>query len=176
MAKAQDTPELTVLIGLPGSGKSTWAKKNLPGHIIISPDQVRYEDFQIQFETRVEPQVWQIVFALIEGNLKLKRSVVFDATNLTPKRRKRLVELGQKYKAFVRAVLVNTPVNQCIQQNKARRKFEHVPDKLIINMAKALIKPTKEEGFDQILVIKPEGTAANLANTSKIAANYVGLK
>ncbi|MBS4026671.1 MAG: hypothetical protein KGZ96_13540 [Clostridia bacterium] len=64
---------------------------------------------------------------------------------------------------------VNTPLSQCLKQNKARRRFEHVPDQLIINMAKALVTPTKEEGFDDVLVVKPEGTTANLANTNSLS-------
>jgi predicted kinase len=158
-------PELTVLVGLPGSGKSTWAKRNLPQHVYISPDEIRYEKFEVQFDQKVEPQVWQIALALVEGNLKLNRPVVFDATNLTPKRREFLVEIGQRHGAFLRAVLVNTPLSRCLKQNRTRRSFEHVPDRLIINMAKTLVKPKKEEGFDEVLVVKPEGLAASLANT-----------
>lgn len=145
---------LTVLVGLPGSGKSTWARKNLTNEVFVSPDEIRYNQFHVQFEKKIEPEVWKVVFALLEAHLKLGESVVIDATNLTVSRRKRFIQLAKKLNASARAVFVNTPLSKCLKQNRQRRQFEHVSDKLIIEMAHQLVKPSKGEGFDKVLEIR----------------------
>ena len=53
-----NAPMLTMMCGLPRSGKSTWIKKNKEDDVIVSPDQIRLKVFGVQFYSEVEQFVW----------------------------------------------------------------------------------------------------------------------
>ena len=81
--------EFIMLVGLPGSGKSTCAEKlKKEGYIIHSSDTIREEltgDVNSQ-ENNLE--VFDILHKKVKEDLKSGHSCVYDATNMSMKRRK----------------------------------------------------------------------------------------
>ena len=77
---------LILTIGLPRSGKSTWAKEqNMP---IVSPDSVRLALHGEPFLRDAEPMVWAIARYMVKALfLAGHKYVIVDATNTTQKRR-----------------------------------------------------------------------------------------
>ena len=77
---------LIAMVGLPRSGKSTWAKK--AGHPIVSPDAIRLALHGQRFISEAEPFVWAIAKAMVRALFLAGHSaVILDATNNTRKRR-----------------------------------------------------------------------------------------
>jgi predicted kinase len=77
---------LIAMVGLPRSGKSTWAKK--AGHPIVSPDAIRLAIHGQRFIAEAEPFVWAIAKAMVRSLfLAGHGAVILDATNNTRKRR-----------------------------------------------------------------------------------------
>jgi len=78
--------KLILMIGLPLSGKSTWAKKQ--GHPIVNPDSIRLALHGQRFLSEAEAMVWTIAMYMVKALfLAGHDTVIVDATHTTPKRR-----------------------------------------------------------------------------------------
>lgn len=79
-------PTLTLTVGLPRSGKSTWAKAS--GYPVVNPDSIRLVLHGQPFLPEREPEVWRLTRLMVEALFQAgHQTVVLDATNVTRKRR-----------------------------------------------------------------------------------------
>lgn len=77
---------LIATIGLPCSGKTTWAQGQ--GHPVVCPDAIRYALHGTRFIPIAEPFVWAIAHCMVNALfLAGHRTVILDSTNVTAKRR-----------------------------------------------------------------------------------------
>lgn len=140
-------------IGLPGSGKSTFIKKNYPLYEIVSTDEIRKEKHYPQGTIK---DVFSIANKRILNGLANNKDIIFDATNLHRKKRIALMrQIREKFKnnVFITYILFTTPIEFCKKMNSKREGFARVPDEVIENMAKSFEIPLKGEGYDNIRVI-----------------------
>jgi predicted kinase len=146
------------LIGIPGSGKSTFAQKWVeadPSYCIISTDRIRGElfgDESIQGDwTTVEARV----FEEIDTCLAQETPVIYDATNAKrPWRLGFLQKMQQRpHSPLWMAWYLETPLETCQQRNRHRSRT--VPDAIIVDMAVALnqFEPCTAEGFADVNVV-----------------------
>jgi predicted kinase len=141
-----------VFIGLPASGKSSWAEDNrVP---VISTDALRLvlvDDIQDQSANR---EVYLHVRALLRTRLRLARPLTaVDATNLKPEWRAVFVRIARHCGARVEAVLFDTPLEECLRRNRERDRM--VPEDVLLKMAGQLEPPSLDEGFDAIRIVTP---------------------
>lgn len=140
---------LYTMVGVPGSGKSTWATSH-PECMVVSTDAIRKELFGDESEQKDGALVFEIAYARLAQAVALRHDVIFDATNL--KRRSR----AELFKHFPNvehiAVYINTPFPLCKKRNRNRAR--QVPVSVIRRMFYQLEPPTLEEGFSQIIEIK----------------------
>ena len=80
-------PELVMTVGLPRSGKTTWAcQQGLP---IVSPDEIRLALHGQRFVGSAEGFVWAIAKVMVRALFGTGHErVVLDATSITEERRK----------------------------------------------------------------------------------------
>lgn len=77
---------LICTVGLPRSGKTTWAKEQ--GYPIVNPDSIRLALHGKAFEALAEKFVWAIAHAMVRALfLAGHDTVIVDGTNNTKKRR-----------------------------------------------------------------------------------------
>lgn len=131
--------KVIILIGLPGSGKSTWAKKYLSNN----PDTIRVnrDDFRLMLknqqlcENKVENLITKLQDNSILSALNSGFNVIVDNTNCKLKYIEHTLELV-KHKADVEFLLLDVGVKKAKEQNSKREN--PVPDSVIDKMDKDL--------------------------------------
>jgi len=106
---------LIVTVGLPRSGKTTFARSL--GCPIVNPDSVRLALHGQRFAAVAEPFVWAITYLMVEAlRMAGHETIVVDATNTTAKRRK---EWEARYGAEVEWKIIETSPEECIRRARA---------------------------------------------------------
>ena len=138
-------PELVVMVGLQGSGKSTWVRVHLAAtHVVVSKDHWPNA-------RRKQARQQRVVAELLAAG----RSVVVDNTNPTVEDRAPLVALARAAAVPVRAVWVDVPFETSVRRNLARDGRARVPSVGLLATAQRFVPPTTAEGFESVLVVRP---------------------
>jgi predicted kinase len=142
-----------MLIGLPGSGKSTWSalyKSKNPNTAIISSDAIREEVFGDVNDQTHNAEVFEIMKTRTFDFLNSDIDVIYDATNLNSKRRINFLK-GLPDNTIKIAVLFAVAFNLCKEQNEMRERV--VPEDVMNRMYKSFQIPSKYEGFSNIILV-----------------------
>jgi predicted kinase len=141
---------IVLLVGLPGSGKSTWLAQQAGGG--ISSDAVRKLLADDETDQSIHDQVFQTVRYLLEQRLAIGRPVTFiDATNLTPEERRPYLEIARARGVPIDAVFFDVPLSVCQERNARRSRV--VPREALEKMAAKLVPPSTAEGFSDVRVV-----------------------
>ena len=144
-----------VMCGLPGSGKSTWAKEKHPDLPIISRDIVRAKlgytesaDEKAVLTNGQEREVTREEHFQLAKLANKKKSFIIDDTNTQPKYRKELLATLRSYGATIIGVNMDTPLDLCI-----KRRDGQIPAEAMKRIAaKAL--PLRKEDVDELITVK----------------------
>lgn len=141
---------IIMLIGLPGSGKTTKRKEYVErGYSYISSDEIRKIVLGDESDQTQNKRVFDIFYKHLKMNCDHSLNTVLDATNLTVKDRAKAIEMARSYDhAYIAGVVMNTSVEECIERD-AKRERSVGPD-VILRLSKRFQPPTLDEGFDII--------------------------
>mgnify|MGYP000865229851 CR=1 FL=1 len=152
-------PILAVMVGISGSGKSTYGKgleTSLRVENGLNTERVSTDDIRLELTGNAEDQtqngrVFGIARARVSDLLGQKKNVIIDATSLSVKDRRDWKILGKTKGGEVRAYFINTPISTAKAQNAKRDRV--VPDWVIDKQAAKLVAPTEAEGFDKVVTV-----------------------
>ena len=134
-----------LLVGLPASGKSTYAAI-LP---VLSSDAIRLLLADNDDDQTIHSRVFATLRYLLVQRLEIGRPVTYiDATHLTRAERKPYVEIAQEHHVQIEAVFFDTPLDVCLKRNRQRTR--QVPEDVLVTMAAKLQPPAYDEGFSRI--------------------------
>lgn len=144
-------PKATFCIGIAASGKTTWAHQQ-KGAIVLDSDQLRLELYGDETEQRDPHKVFDLMYKRGRKYLLENKDVIFCSTNLGMKYRIHAIhQLRNIPNITFHAVVFNTPIDICIENNKKRAR--QVPEWLFMKQIKQFQPPVVAEGWDSIEVI-----------------------
>lgn len=147
---------LVILVGIPGSGKTTLAQKLIGrGYECFNADSIRKELYGTEAEQGDPQKVFTIFFKRLDEALNRGVDIVIDNTNLNAKQRKPILDRAAKanYKD-IQLWLLDVPLDICLERNKARDRT--VSEDIVANMFIELSRsgrPKKNEG--KLVIIRP---------------------
>ena len=145
---------IVLLVGLPGSGKSTYLGQI--GATALSSDAIRRLLADDETDQTIHDRVFQTMRYLLRHRLALGRPVTYiDATNLTPEERQPYIGIGKSYGCDLEAIYFDVPLEICRERNARRHRV--VPEDALAKMAAKLVPPSAAEGFDRITVLCETG-------------------
>ncbi|MBI5987837.1 AAA family ATPase [Clostridium perfringens] len=149
--------EIKILIGLPGSGKSTYCEtvKNKQD-VILATDDIREELFGETFSDRIKAKVFKELINRSIRALQKNKNLIIDTTFLNEKdyRNIFLREVSAVNKNLIKkAICFNTNIEKCIYRDKLREKKRFVGETIIYELSKHLVWPNNSENFDEIKFI-----------------------
>ena len=141
-----------MMVGLPASGKSTYAKTWYSDFEIISSDAIRKELFGDESVQKDNGKVFGEVFKRVKNNLLKGRDVIVDATFINRKSRKGLLEMVSNIDGVTKeAIVMTTPYHVCVKRDKERDRT--VGEDVIKKFLMRFQIPMYSEGFDNILIV-----------------------
>lgn len=151
--------KLIILSAVPGSGKSTWAKKyqsEHPNTYIISSDQIRFELTGVYQDFSRQKEVWEIFEQRIKDYAKLEGdvTVILDALIDLDILRRKYVETTPEYDEH-ELVLIYRTFDEVKKFNRLRPQEKWVPDEALIALFEKFELPKKEiiDLFDKYIYI-----------------------
>jgi predicted kinase len=149
-------PKLYVLIGVPGSGKSTWVNSQewasdcayiSTDHHVESYANLHGKTYSEVFKDYMSAAVKLMANDVIEAR-EAGKDIIWDQTSTTVASRKKKFNMLSDYYAI--AVVFRTPARDELDVRLSGRPGKHIPKNVIDSMINGWEEPTEEEGFKEI--------------------------
>ena len=155
-------PKCTILVGVPGSGKSTWFEKNktattapvstdniiefLGGLYGFTYNEIFSETIRFADMVMVKRMLW---------NAEQGNDLVIDRTNMGRRHRKQFIDKLKKYGYEFECVVFPMPGTEKLSEEEWNRRLDSRPGKTIpghvlSSMIEHYEVPTEAEGFSKI--------------------------
>lgn len=152
-----------VLVGPPGSGKSTWMRSLMSNgdvYVVVSSDEeieayakskgLTYSDvFDSYIKTATNLMKSKFNEAIKDG-----QNIIWDQTNMTAKKRASILQkIPKRYKKVAVVFQVDDVELQRRLAHRAITEGKFIPKHVIDSMQRSFEMPTLQEGFDEIITV-----------------------
>ncbi|PFG43545.1 polynucleotide kinase-phosphatase [Isoptericola jiangsuensis] len=147
---------LVLLVGVSGSGKSTFGARHFGPHQVISSDFCRALVSDDENDQDATPDAFDVLHYIVGTRLRRGLLTVVDATNVQAAARASLVRLAKEHHVLVDAIVLDVPESVAIERNAARpdRSFgAHVVTRQQRDLKRSL-KHLRKEGFRRVHVLR----------------------
>ncbi len=161
-----EIPEIAVvaLMGVSGSGKSTFAKTHFKSTEVLSSDYFRALISDDENNQQVTSQAFDTLYYVANKRLELGLMTVIDATNVQKEARASVLHLAKEQNCHAVAIVLDIPEKTCRERNEKRpdRDFGgHVITRQSQQLHRS-IRFLQKEGFRYVYVLKSEEEAADV--------------
>ncbi len=148
---SSEPQRIVILVGLPGSGKSTYLERL--GVTALSSDLIRQLLADDATDQTIHGRVFNTIRYLVRQRLAIGRQLTYvDATHLTPDERRPYIKIAQAYACEAEALFFDVPLEVCLERNRGRARV--VPEEAVRAMAAKLVPPSVDEGFSRVTVVR----------------------
>jgi predicted kinase len=168
-------PKIYVLVGPQGVGKSYWVEQNVSDPYIISYDKVvdivrkplglKYDEIAGPRAGAHRKEIERLHKDNVKGASASSKDIVVDMTNMGSKARRRALAVIQgreddyeKIAVFFDYRGMEELVQQSVEKRAAELDDKHLSRKIIEDTLARFEMPTREEGFDDIIIVDPSET------------------
>lgn len=152
-------PKCYQLVGVPGSGKSTWIKNQdwAKDCAIVSTDMwVELEAERLgKTYSEIFDEYMPHAVKLMANHVELARDkgmdIIWDQTSTTEGARRKKFNMLRDYEHI--AVVFKTPEMDELKRRLASRPGKNIPSHVMAQMIKGFVMPTTDEGFTEIRVV-----------------------
>ena len=160
-----EIPEIAVvaLIGVSGSGKSTFAKQYFKPTEVLSSDYFRALISDDENNQQVSAQAFDTLYYVANKRLELGLLTVIDATNVQKEARASVLHLAREQNCHAVAIVLDIPEKICSERNE-KRSDRNLGNRVITSQGVQLrrsIKYLQKDGFRYVYVLKSEEDIAN---------------
>jgi len=125
-----------ILIGIQGSGKSTFYKKMFADtHVRINLDMLKNRSRE---------------HAFVQTCVLTKQPFVADNTNPTLDDRQRYIQTARLNQFKIAGYYFSSDLDSCLERNAKREGKKMIPKAGILSILRKLVVPSKDEGFDEL--------------------------
>ena len=147
---------LVVLVGVSGSGKSTFARANFKPTEVVSSDFCRGLVADDENDQSATPDAFDVLHYIVGTRLRRGLLTVVDATNVQQDARASLVKLARDHDVLADAIVLDVPEPLAVERNKQRpdRDFgPHVVARQHRDLKRSL-PHLRREGFRRVHVLR----------------------
>ncbi|MEJ3746231.1 polynucleotide kinase-phosphatase [Actinomycetes bacterium KLBMP 9797] len=153
-----DIPELSlvVLIGISGSGKSTFARRHFAPTQVLSSDAFRALVSDDENDQSASADAFDALYYVAGKRLRAGRRTVVDATNVQPLARAALVKVAREHDVLPVAIVLDVPEPLCWERTRARPD-RHFGRPVLARMARDMRRSLGQlgrEGFRKVHVLR----------------------
>lgn len=146
---------LVALVGVSGSGKSSFADRHFSRTEVVSSDYCRGLISDDENDQSASQAAFDLVHYIAAKRLEAGRLTVVDATNVQPESRRALVALAKKHHVLSVAIVLNVSTEVCAQRNANRPDRDFGPH-VLRNQNSQLrrsMKNLRREGFHKVVFL-----------------------
>ena len=146
---------LVLLVGVSGSGKSTFAKQHFRASQIISSDYCRCMIADDENDQSATSDAFEVLRFILRKRLTRGRVTVIDATNVQSEARKPLLALAGEYNVPAVAIVLNLAEQTCHERAQMRLHQRIDPEIIAIQLAdlRRSLPNLKSEGLCQVFIL-----------------------
>jgi predicted kinase len=155
--------DVVLICGLPGSGKSHFAKLYFEksGRMRVNRKEIRKFIFEMinfgkqwseaNFSSSDEVLVRHTERKIVEHLLQNKNKILIDDTSTSSESRKNYIGIVKQAHKTIGAIFIHTSPAKCIERNRVRQ--DPIPEIVISKLAAGIEIPETEEGFGEVLIV-----------------------
>jgi polynucleotide kinase-phosphatase len=147
---------LVVLVGVSGSGKSTFARTRFKPTEVVSSDFCRGLVADDENDQSATPDAFDVLHYIVGTRLRRGLLTVVDATNVQQEARASLVKLARDHDVLADAIVLDVPESLAAERNRQRPDRDFGPH-VVARQARDLRRSMprlKREGFRRVHVLR----------------------
>ncbi len=147
---------LVVLVGVSGSGKSTFARTRFKPTEVVSSDFCRGLVADDENDQSATPDAFDVLHYIVGTRLRRGLLTVVDATNVQQDARASLLKLARDHDVLADAIVLDVPESLAVMRNRQRpdRDFgPHVVSRQARDLRRSLPR-LRKEGFRRVHVLR----------------------
>lgn len=137
-----------IMMGIQGSGKSTFCRKHLPDVLRINLDTLKTRNNENRMIAECHAD---------------NRDYVIDNTNPAHEDRARYIASAKAEGYRVVGFFMQSRLQECIRRNDVREGKERIPAKAIAMTSNRLEMPSRSEGFDELYFVANDGKTFDIS-------------